>query len=508
MGLRETYDIKCFAPHNNYVANGFVVHNSGGGIGVNFSNLRPRNDMVKTTGKVSSGVVGFLPVYNAVVESVKQGGMRRGAALGMILVSHPDIVEFITCKKQEGVFSNFNLSVALTDKFMTACARDSEFPLINPRNNEKVMTVRARYLLNLIAQNAWETGEPGIVFFDKCQKNNPTPSLGYVWKNACAELDGIANTACALGSINVSKFVDNNVITWNSLAKVIYNSIRFLDNIIDATDYPLPIIADVSRSNRSIGLGVMGFADLLYLLKIPYNSDQAVEVAEKLMDFIYSESKKASEQLAKERGSFPNHAISTYNEPMRNAYINVIAPTGEIRLLANTSAGIEPTFGLVSKHHTTLAIKELIIINPVFEAVAKREGFYSAEVLDKIMLNGGRAKGIKEIPEEWQKIFVTAMEISPEYHIKIQAAFQKHMDGSISKTCNIPNNATVADVEKIIRMAYDAGCNGITVFRDGCRKQQVMNVGSNNCPECKTQLVFSEGCYNCPSCGWGRCTIG
>jgi ribonucleoside-diphosphate reductase alpha chain len=283
--------------------------------------------------------------------------------------------------------------------------------------------------------------------------------------------------------------------------------VHFLDNVIDASDYILPKIKEMSIANRKIGLGVMGFADLLYMMKIPYNSDKAVEVADKLMEFVYLETKKSSEQLAKERSEFPNYGISVYTSPIRNASFTVIAPTGEISILANCSAGIEPNYGLVFKRQTTLSVKELITVNPVFEALAKKEGFYSPDLLERILANKGSAKGLKEIPEDIQKLFVVAHEVSPEYHIRIQSAFQHHCDNSVSKTINLPNDATVTDVEKIIKAAYEAGCNGLTIFRDGCRNTQVMNTGENNCPECKLPLVFSEGCFHCPSCGWGRCNI-
>jgi ribonucleoside-diphosphate reductase alpha chain len=485
-----------------------MIMKSGGGIGLNFSNLRPRDDIVKTTGKTSSGVVGFLPVYNAVVESVKQGGMRRGAALGLLRIDHPDILEYISCKKTEGTFSNFNLSIAITDKFMACIARDSELPLINPRNGEKTGSVRARYLLSLIAQNMWESGDPGIVFFDTCQKNNPTPSLGNTYKNACGETDLLPYEGCCLGSLNLTKFFYEDKIYWDALSKAIYNAIHFLDDVIDSTDYILPKIKEISFANRKIGLGVMGFADLLYMMKIPYNSNEAVEAADKLMEFIYLEAKKASEKLAQERGQFPNFNISIYTTPIRNASFTVIAPTGEISILANCSAGIEPNYGIAFKRQTTLSVKELITVNPIFESIAKKIGIYSSELLEKILSNGGSVKGLKEVPEDLQKIFTIAHEVSSDYHLKIQSAFQKHCDNSVSKTINLPNNATVSDVEKIIKIAYDLKCNGLTVFRDGCRKNQVMNTGDNICPECKTPLVFSEGCFHCPSCGWGKCNIG
>jgi ribonucleoside-diphosphate reductase alpha chain len=463
--------------------------------------------MVKSTGKTSSGVVGFLPVYNAVVDSVKQGGMRRGAALGLLRIDHPDILEYIGCKEKEGTFSNFNLSVAITDKFMACVARDAEMPLINPRNGEKKGSIRARYLLNLIAQNMWQSGDPGIVFFDNCQKNNPTPSLGYTYKNACGETDLLPYEGCCLGSLNMTKFYYEDKICWDALSKAIYNAVHFLDDVIDATDYILPKVRDISYANRKIGLGLMGFADLLYMMKIPYNSDKAIEIADKLMEFIYLETKKASEQLAQERGAFPNIGISIYTTPIRNASFTVIAPTGEISILANCSGGIEPNFAIVFKRNTTLSVKELVTVNPVFEAIAKREGFFSTDLLEKIIANKGSVKGIKEVPEEWQKVFVIAHEVSPDYHVKVQSVFQHHCDNSVSKTINLPNNATVTDVERIIKAAYELGCNGLTVFRDGCRNTQVMNVGENNCPECKIPLVFSEGCFHCPTCGFGRCNI-
>ena len=484
-----------------------MIMKSGGGVGLYLSDLRPRNDVVKSTGKVSSGVVGFLPVFDAVVESVKQGGMRRGACLGMIRVDHPDIVEFINCKKEEGKFSNFNLSVAITDKFMNCVSKDTEFALINPRTKKKVDSVRARYLLSMIAQNAWESGDPGIVFFDTCNKNNPTPTLGPTYKNACAEVDLVGFEACNLGSINLTKFASDRKINWEALQKTIHNSIHFLDDVIDASDYPLQKIKEITLANRKVGLGIMGLADLFCMLEIQYNSKEAVKLAGKIMEFVFLESKKASEELAQDRGTFPNFSVSIHTTPMRNASVTVIAPTGEISILANCSPGIEPIYGIVFKRQTTLAVKELITVNSVFENIAKKESFFSTEILEKIIANNGRVTGIKEIPEKWQKIFVTALEISAEDHLKIQSAIQKYCDNSISKTINMPFNSTVSDVEDIIKEAYDLKCNGVTIFRDGCKKQ-VMNTGENNCPECHIPLIYSEGCFNCPVCGFGKCRVG
>ena len=483
-----------------------LIMQSGGGIGLNLSNIRPRNDIVKTTGKYASGPVGFLPIFDSAVESIKQGGMRRGAALGLLRIDSPDIIEFITCKQQEGKFSNFNLSVAITDKFMSAVNRDSDFSLINPRTGKKANSIRAKYLFDLIAQNAWQSGDPGVVFFDTYNKNNPTPSLGPMYKNACAEVSGLPGECCVLGSINLTKFVIDTQISWSALQKTIENAVHFLDDIIDASNYPLQKIKNITLSNRKIGLGVMGLADLFYILGIPYDSKEAVKLTDKISEFLYIEAKKASEKLAIERGAFPNINISIYTTPIRNASLIVIAPTGEISILGNCSAGIEPNHGLIYKRQTTLSSKELIIINPIFEIIAKREGFFSIELLDKIIKNDGKAIGIKEIPEKWQKVFVTALEISPENHLLIQSTFQKHIDQSISKTINMPSSATVEDVSNIIKMAYDLKCDGVTVFRDGCKKQ-VMTTGDNSCPDCHIPLVFSEGCFHCPSCGFGGCQI-
>jgi ribonucleoside-diphosphate reductase alpha chain len=642
-----------------------IIQKLGGGIGLSFSNLRPAGDLVKTTNGISSGVITFMRVFDVTSDVIKQGSIRRGGNLGLLDVSHPEILDFIKWKDTEGVLSNFNISVGLTDLFMKKVIEDGSFDLINPRDNKVWNTVNAKELFHTIAQQAWKNGEPGIVFIDKINDANPTKPLGRLGVNLCitgdtllAVADGrgtvsikqlteegkdcpvyckdssgwthirkarnfrktqtnakilkvtlddgsfvrvtenhgfylsngnkveakdllvgtslmgfdktdytdlkkhvgccnhkvvsvtfdgyedVFNTtvdefhnycvvtsnepnklsgitlancgelplldgeSCNLGSINVSKFVDldKRTIVWGGLKKTIQKAIRFLDNVIDVSTYPTTKSEKVVKGNRKLGLGLMGFADMLYLMKISYNSPEALEIADKLMSFFSAESIKASEELAAERGSFPNKHLSIFTGQRRNATVNSIAPTGSISIISECSSGIEPNFGLVHSRSNILEGRTFIDLNKSFDILAKREGFISDKLINDVLNNGGSISKA-DIPKEWKDIFVIAHEVTMEQHIRIQAVFQKHIDNSVSKTVNSSSDSTVADFEKAILLAYELGCKGLTLYRDKSREKQVLNKDTK-CPECHSDLVYSEGCAKCVSCYYSVCLVG
>ena len=458
-----------------------MVQKTGGGVGLHLSKLRPAGDFVKSTEGIASGPVDFMRIFDTVSDVIKQGGIRRGGNLGLLVVNHPDIIEFVKCKNDEARLNNFNISVAITDEFMRCVKNDSDFPLINPKNGEVVNKVNARHLFRFIAESAWRNGEPGFVFWDKIEQDNPTPKQGHLIKNLCGEQDLLPYEACVLGSINLEKFVEDGQIVYTSLKKVVHHAVRFLDDVIDASNYPLETIERRVKSNRKIGLGVMGFANMLLLLGIPYDSEKAEKIAEEVMDFINVEARKASVKLAEDRGSFPSIEESVITPPQRNATLTTIAPTGSISIIAETSSGIEPIFAVIYQKTNILEGNTFFEVNPVFESIAKKEGWYSQTLINKIIRNGGRVSGIDEIPEKWQRVFRTALEISPEWHVRMQAAFQRHVNNSISKTINLPTDATVEDVEKVIKLAYDLNLKGLTVFRNKSRTQQVLDL----CVECE-----------------------
>jgi len=460
-----------------------VVQKTGGGVGLNLSNLRPRGSTVKTTEGFASGPIDFMRVYDMTSDVIKQGGIRRGGNLGLMLVSHPDILEFIQCKNDETKLNNFNISVAITDEFMRAVKNDADFSLVNPKNNELVRKVNARQLFSTIAESAWKNGEPGIVFWDKIEEDNPTPELGHLIKNLCAEQDLLPYEACVLGSINLEKFVDDGRIIYTSLRKVVHHGVRFLDNVLDVSNYPLEKIKETCQGNRKIGLGVMGFASMLVKLGIPYDSDEGLVIAEEVMDFINIEARKASVKLAEERGDFLNIAKSKITSPQRNASLTTIAPTGSISIIAETSSGIEPLFAVVYQKSNILEDNTFFEINPNFEEIGTREGWYNKSLINSVIRNGGRVTGIPEVPEKWQRVFRTALEISPEWHVKMQAAFQRHVSNSISKTINLSFEATREDVEKAIKLAYDMNLKGVTVFRNNSRSTQVLQTLCIECEE-------------------------
>ncbi|MBE0478088.1 vitamin B12-dependent ribonucleotide reductase [Candidatus Aerophobetes bacterium] len=457
-----------------------TIHKSGGGTGFSFSRIRPKGSPVGTTSGVASGPVSFMKVFDASTEAIKQGGRRRGANMGILNVNHPDIMEFIMCKEKEGELKNFNISVAVSDAFMEAAQKGEDYELIDPRTGEVAGKLSASDVLDKVAEMAWKNGEPGIIFLDRINEFNPTPHVGKIEStNPCGEQPLLPYESCVLASINLAKFVQDGKINWNELKKVVHIGIHFLDNVIDANKYPLPQIEKNTKANRKVGLGVMGFADLLIKLNIPYNSKKALTLAEKVMAFIQDESKKASEKLAGEKGVFPNFKGSPWdkkNLKVRNATTTTIAPTGSISMIADCSSGIEPVFSLVYCKEV-LEGEKLLYANDDFEKIAKEKGFYSEELMKKIAENNGSCQEIPEVPEEAKKVFVTALDIPYQDHIRMQAAFQKYIDNAVSKTINLPNSATKANIKDAFVLAYKLGCKGITVYRDKSREEQVLRGG-------------------------------
>ena len=475
------------------VKNMALIQQSGGGTGFSFSRIRPRGDIVKSTQGVASGPVSFMRVFDVTTDIIKQGGKRRGANMGILRVDHPDIIEFITAKTKEGFLTNFNISVAVDDKFMNAVKEDSDYELINPRNRDAVKKVKARDIWNLIITMAWRTGDPGIIFIDEINRHNPTPQMGEIEStNPCGELPLLPYESCNLGSINLAKIVKKGSIEWEKLEKTVNVAVRFLDNVIDINKYPLPRIEEITKANRKIGLGVMGFADMLAQLGIPYDSEEALKTAEELMSFIKEKSHSVSENLALYQGAFPNFPGSIYKKPIRNSTVTTVAPTGSISIIGGCSSGIEPLFA-ISFVRNVLEGTKLIEVNPHFEARAKERGFYSEELMMKIAKTGTLA-GIKEIPDDVKRVFVTAFDIAPEWHVKMQATFQKYCDNAVSKTINFPNDVDIKEVEKAFMLAYELKCKGITVYRYGSKFRQVLYLGDAVDKYISADPEYSGGC--------------
>jgi ribonucleoside-diphosphate reductase alpha chain len=482
------------------VQNMALIHQSGGGTGFSFSRLRPKDDVVKSTGGIASGPVSFMRVYDEATEIIKQGGRRRGANMGILRVDHPDIVDFIRAKERGGFLTNFNISVNATDQFMESVKADGKYDLINPRTGKVVKTLRAKQVFNRAVKSAWKTGDPGFIFIDEINRHNPTPDLGEMEStNPCGEQPLLPYESCNLGSINLSKMVQDGTIDWEKLKRTVHLGIHFLDNIIDVNKFPLPEIEAITKGNRKIGLGVMGFAEMLIQLGISYASDEALEVAERVMEFIQREAIEKSMDLANQRGSFPNFRGSLWEkkgyQSMRNATLITVAPTGTISIVADTSSGIEPLFA-ISFYRDILEGTRLLEVNRLFQSMAEDEGIASQELMEKVALKGS-IQDVPSMPENLRRIFLTALDIPFEWHIKMQAAFQKYTDNAVSKTINLPRETTVEDVANAYLMAYERKCKGITIFRYGSKQHQVLYVGLSKDVPVQASLEFSGDCRIC-----------
>jgi ribonucleoside-diphosphate reductase alpha chain len=518
-----------------------LIQKSGGGTGFSFSRLRPREDTIESTHGVSSGPVSFMRLYNFATEVTKLGGKRAGANMAILRVDHPDIEEFIAAKTNPLELNTFNISVAATDEFMTRVKTGESFALFNPRTRENSGRLDARSLFDKIVESAWRNGEPGVIFIDRINRDNPTPELGEIEStNPCGEQPLLPYESCVLGSINLAKFYRDGRIDYDRLKQVVRIGVHFLDNIIDVSEYPVPQIVELTKLNRKIGLGVMGWADLLILMSIAYDSEEAVALAEEVMGFISREADEASIEIAKTRGPFPRwFQESIYQidhmragrprSQRRNATVTTVAPTGTISLLANCSSGIEPIYSVVYRR-LSFGSEKMMFAHPLFEQYAREHGFYSEALLRRVA-ELGSLRGLPEIAEEVRRVFVTTHDIAPEWHVRMQAAFQKHIDAAVSKTINFPADATVEDVKKAYVLAHELGCKGITVYRDGSREKQVLSteledmsepislasaahaemqrpenqlLAKNICPDCGDALRHNGGCLYCV-CGYSVC---
>ena len=462
-----------------------IIHQSGGGTGFSFSHLRPRDDRVQSTGGMASGPVSFMRVFNMATDVIKQGGTRRGANMGVLVVDHPDIMEFINIKKNLKEMENFNLSVGITKTFMEALTKDDEYDLINPRTKQSIQRLKAKEVLEAIVSAAWETGDPGILFLDRINGANPTPELGEIEStNPCGEVPLLSYEPCVLGSINLLKMMKEKDVKWevdfDKIRMTVRHAVRFLDNVIDMNQYPLPQISQMAKGNRKIGLGVMGLAHFLIRLGIPYNSQKALEVVKGVMSFIQYQVREQSMELAEKRGVFPNFKGSIYDKPggmrLRNATLTTIAPTGTLSLLANCSSGIEPLFAI---QYTRRALEdmEFQMMDPLFIELGKKRGFLSHELI-KSLSEGVSLEEMPQIPKEVKELFTTTFEIPPRWHIRIQAAFQEYTDNAVSKTINFPRDATKDEVREAFLMAYQERCKGITIYRSGSKPSQVLACGT------------------------------
>lgn len=462
-----------------------LIHKSGGGTGFSFSRLRAAGSVVKSTGGIASGPISFMKVFNMATEAVKQGGTRRGANMGILRVDHPDILEFIDCKKDNNDINNFNISVGITEKFMEAVENRTTYDIIDPCHKEKVKELDARMVFDKIVESAWRNGEPGIIFLDRLNRDNIVPKYGEIEStNPCGEQPLLPYEACNLGSINLVNTLEEvdgkYQVNFDKLRQTVHMAVHFLDNVIEVNKYPLEQIDHMTRQTRKIGLGVMGWADMLLRMGIPYDTQEAVELADQVMDFISAEGRKESIRLAKERGTFPMFPDSTYDQstPMRNGTVTTIAPTGTISIIAGCSSGVEPVFAFAFIRNI-MDNTELVEVNPILKDVLVKRGIYSEELMRRVVAEGTLAH-IKEIPEDIRRVFVCAHDISPEAHVRMQAAFQRHTDNAVSKTVNFTHDATIEDVAKVYTLAYELGCKGVTIYRDGSRQFQVLNIGKVN----------------------------
>jgi ribonucleoside-diphosphate reductase alpha chain len=478
-----------------------LIEKSGGGVGFDFSRLRPRGDIVMSTKGVASGPVSFMRVFDTATEVIKAGGKRRGAMMAILRVDHPDVLEFITSKQKPGFLSNFNISVAVTDDFMKAVEENGEYGLVNPRNKEAVSKLKAGEVWGLMVKSAWMSGDPGVVFIDEINRHNPTPEVGRIEStNPCGEQPLLPYESCNLGSINLSRMVEDGKINWEKLREAVRNCVHFLDNVVDANAYPLKETEKITRANRKIGLGVMGFADMLIELGIRYDSSEALELGERLMKFVEEEAHKKDVEIAEKRGSFPNFEKSIWKSKysaFRNATVTTIAPTGSISIIAGCSSGIEPIFA-ISFIRNVLSGTRLFETNPLFETVAKERGFYDAKLLEEIAKTGS-VQNIDRVPDDVKKLFVTALDIAPEWHVRMQAAFQRYTDNAVSKTVNLPAKASVEDVRRVYDLAWKLKCKGVTVFRYGSKPEQVLYIGEIKTPEGTFVSAESEYAGGCPT---------
>jgi ribonucleoside-diphosphate reductase alpha chain len=511
-----------------------LIQKSGGGTGFSFSRLRPKEDTIKSTQGESSGPVSFMRLYNFATEVTRLGGKRAGANMAILRVDHPDIEEFIAAKTNPLELNTFNISVAVTDEFMERVKTGEPYDLINPRTGMTVGHLDARTVFNRIVESAWRNGEPGVIFIDRINRDNPTPDLGPIEStNPCGEQPLLPYESCVLGSINLARFHRDGGVNYGRLKEVVATGVHFLDNIIDKSEFPIPEIKLKTAANRKIGLGVMGWADLLLALGIPYDSEEAVDLAGEVMSFISQEALRASIKLAKERGPFPRwHLENIYkesNEPRRNATVTTVAPTGTISLIANCSSGIEPIYS-IAYQRLSFGSERMLFVHPLFEQYATARNFYSESLMEYVSENGS-LRDITDVPAAAKRLFVTTHDIAPKWHVRMQAAFQKHIDAAVSKTINFPNSATVDDVLASYELAYRLGCKGITIYRDGSRDMQVLStqaaafpepltlvaasqaerqlpenklLSKDICPDCGSGLQHNGGCLYC-TCGFSVC---